>query len=134
MSRNLINYSQSINIETKIMNINFTHKQLYPNMNDNPNKYKHYLPQKPKPLKRFSFGGTKIVQSFCIDKPKDRIYIDIKTDVDASAERESKAIKLAFKPHTIDFGKRKNSSMSMACLSNTPRKVHIREVWKKITL
>jgi len=116
------------------MYLNFTYNQLYPNSNDSPNKYKHYLPQKQKPIKRFSFGGTKIVQSFCIDKPKDRIYIDIKADVDESAERESKAIKSAFKPHTIDFGKRKNSNMSMGSLSDTPRQVNIREVWKKITL
>ena len=116
------------------MYLNFTYNQLYPNSNDSPNKYKHYLPQKQKPIKRFSFGGTKIVQSFCIDKPKYRIHTDIKADVDESAERESKAIELAFKPHTIDFGKRKNSSMSMTCLSDTPRKVNIKEVWKKITL
>jgi len=116
------------------MYLNFTYNQLYPNANDSPDKYKHYLPQKQKPIKRFSFGSTKIVQSFSIDKPKDRIYIDIKADVDESAERESMAIKNSYKPNTMDFGHRLKSGIRMNTLGDAPRVVNIREVWKKITL
>ena len=102
--------------------------------NDSSVKYKQYLPQKPKSTGKFSFNAVKYVQSFRIEKPIVKEYIDIKADIDRDAEREGQAIKQAFKPHTIDFGKRKHSGMAMGCISEVPREVHFREVWKKVTL
>lgn len=102
--------------------------------NDNPEKYKQYLLQKPKPTGKFSFNSVKFVQSFRIDKPIERNYVDIKAGIDESAEREARAIKVAFKPHTIDFGKRVRSGIKMGNLGDTPKEVHFREVWKKVTL
>ena len=55
--------------------------------------------------------------------------------LDEQAEREGIAISNAFKPHTMDFGKRQDSRMRLNNqISNVPKAIKHRYVWKTITL
>jgi intein-encoded DNA endonuclease-like protein len=95
---------------------------------DSPELYRHYINN--------TNSKDDNIKPIRIKHEPIRLYLHPKDiDIDTLAENEGRAIANAFKPKTMDFGKRKNSKLRLNNqISSMPKVINHRYIWKSLPL